>query len=45
MLPETSLETALITAERIRQKVEQDTDVNISLGVASYEVKMTKHEQ
>jgi len=45
MLPETTLETALITAERIRQKVEQNTDTTISLGVASYDVKMTKHEQ
>lgn len=45
MLPETPLETALITAERIRQKVEQNTDTTISLGVASYTVKMTKHEQ
>jgi diguanylate cyclase (GGDEF)-like protein/PAS domain S-box-containing protein len=45
MLPETTLETALITADRIRLKVSQDTDVTISLGVASYDEGMTKHEQ
>ena len=45
MLPETTLDTALVTAERIRRNVHRDTDVSISLGVASYDSSMSKHEQ
>jgi diguanylate cyclase (GGDEF)-like protein/PAS domain S-box-containing protein len=45
MLPESTLEKALITAERIREKVSQDTGTTISLGVASYEQDMIKQEQ
>ena len=45
ILPETFLEAALITAERIRQQVVQDTGTTISLGVASYTPEMTRSEQ
>lgn len=45
ILPESTLETALLTAERIRQNVAHETGTTISLGVASYDSSMTKNEQ
>ncbi|AGF77890.1 PAS domain S-box/diguanylate cyclase (GGDEF) domain-containing protein [Desulfocapsa sulfexigens DSM 10523] len=45
MLPEATLETALLTAERIRQKITHETGTTISLGVATYDSSMTKNEQ
>ncbi len=45
MLPEATLETALLTAERIRQKIADETGTTVSLGVASYDSRMTKNEQ
>lgn len=44
MLPETSQEAALVTAERVRKGVVEKTDVTISLGVASYNEEMVKKE-
>jgi diguanylate cyclase (GGDEF)-like protein/PAS domain S-box-containing protein len=44
ILPETSQEAALVSAERIRKSVAEKTDVTISLGVASYNQEMVKKE-
>ena len=44
MLPETSREAALVTAERVRKGVAEKTFVTISLGVASYDKEMVKKE-
>ncbi len=44
MLPETTQEAALVTAERVRKGVAEKTYVTISLGVASYNKEMVKKE-
>jgi len=44
MLPETTLEAALVTAERVRRGVAEQSSVTISLGVASYHKEMVKKE-
>ena len=45
MLPETCLEDALVTAERLRMQIADQTGVTVSLGVAVYKEYMTKKEQ
>ncbi|HLC18987.1 MAG TPA: diguanylate cyclase [Thermodesulfobacteriota bacterium] len=45
LLPETSLESAGLVAERIRKAVEEDSPVTVSLGVASFCDGMEKGEE
>ncbi len=44
MLPDTSLQHASLTGERIRRKIAEYTEVTISLGVASYRKGITKED-
>ena len=44
MLPEADLAAALVIAERLRGDVARNTDVTISLGVATFDTTMTKNE-